>query len=218
MAKSAKATVAEPTVRPARLSRAEAAAKRRRDQNLLLIGAGIFFALLIALVIFLNVRSQQPVAGEDAVSSQGNIHIDPGSPSPLAYNTVPPTSGPHYGNLAAWKVYRPDEPQRYEQVVHNLEDGGVAIYYQCPEGCPEIVDRLTAIVDPLITAGRHVLLLPNNPQWTENGSQPLHQDMGAKVALTAWTRILKLDDVDEAKIRAFIEKYEGIDHHVAGQG
>jgi Protein of unknown function (DUF3105) len=215
MAKPAKATTAEVTARP-RLSRVEAAAKRKRDQNLLLIGGGIFFALLIALVIYLNVRSQQPVAGEEVLSSQGNAHIEPGSPSPLEYNSVPPTSGPHYGNLAAWQVY--SEPQRYEQVVHNLEDGGVVIYYQCPEGCPEIVDQLSAIVQPMISAGRHIVLMPNNPQWTASGSQPLHQDMGAKIALTAWTRLLKIEEVDEAKIRAFIQRYEGVDHHAAGTG
>lgn len=215
MAKPAKATVAETVARP-RLSRAEAAAKRKRDQNLLLIGAGVFFALLIALVIYLNVRSNQPVAGEDVLSSQGNVHIDPGSPSPLEYNSIPPTSGPHYGDLAPWRVH--SEPQRYEQVVHNLEDGGVVIYYQCEDGCPEIVEQLTAIVDPMITAGRHILLMPNDPKWTGTSTQPLHQDMGAKIALTAWTRLLKMDEVDEAKIRAFIQKYEGVDHHAAGQG
>ncbi|MEZ4619774.1 MAG: DUF3105 domain-containing protein [Caldilineaceae bacterium] len=42
--------------------------------------------------------------------------------------------------------------------------------------------------------------------------------MGATIALTAWQHILKLDEVDGDKIRAFIERYEGIDHHVAGIG
>jgi hypothetical protein len=33
------------------------------------------------------------------------------------------------------------------------------------------------------------------------------------IALTAWTRIDKLDDLDERRIVRFIEAYRGIDHH-----
>ncbi len=217
MAKPVKAVApAVSAPRSARVNRQEANAKKRRDQNLLLMGGGAFFVLLIAFVIFLNIRSQQPVAGEEVVSSQGNFHIDKGSPSPIEYNTTPPTSGPHYGDLAAWNIY--NEPERYEQLIHNMEDGGVIVYYQCPDGCPEIVDKLSTIVDPYIRAGRRVLMVPNDPKWTINNSPPLQKDMGAKIALTAWTRILKMNEVDESKIRTFIEKYEGVDHHVAGQG
>jgi hypothetical protein len=99
-----------------------------------------------------------------------------------------------------------------------MEDGGVIIYYQCPEGCPEMVEQLKEIVQPYISAGRHVVLAPNDPNWSINGGQPLHKDMGARIALTAWTRILKMDEVDEDAIRAFIQRYVGIDHHVPGIG
>jgi hypothetical protein len=37
--------------------------------------------------------------------------------------------------------------------------------------------------------------------------------MNAEIALTAWNRILKMDEVDEERIRAFVQKYQGIDHH-----
>lgn len=191
-------------------------AQRRRNQNLILAGVGVVFVILIGFIVYLNVRSAQPVAGESTFDSQGNTHIEFGNPSPITYNSTPPTSGPHYGNLVGWGIY--DEPQRYEHLVHNLEDGGVVVYYQCPEGCPELVKELTDLVQPYITQGRHVVLVPNDPNWTINGSQPLQQDMGARIALTAWQRILKLDEVDSGAIRTFIERYEGIDHHVPGTG
>jgi hypothetical protein len=36
------------------------------------------------------------------------------------------------------------------------------------------------------------------------------------IALTAWTRIDKLDELDERRVVRFIEAYRGIDHHVGG--
>lgn len=194
----------------------EKAAKQRRTQNYMMIAAGAFFVLLIGIVVVLQVRKNMPVVGEESLSSQGNTHIAFGSLSPIPYNSTPPTSGPHYDNLVAWGMY--DEPQRYEHLVHNLEDGGVIVYYQCADGCPEIVDQLKEIVNPYVSRGDHVVLTPNDPAWSINGSQPLHGDMGTMIAVTAWQHILKLDEVDSAKIRSFIEHYEGIDHHVAGIG
>jgi hypothetical protein len=218
MAKQAKATSGATPARPARGARSirqAKAAKKRRDQNLLIGAGAAFIVLLIAVVVFLNVRNSRPVVGEEMLSSQGNYHIEFGSPPAVEYNSTPPSSGPHYGNLAAWNIY--DTPQRYELLLHNLEDGGVIVYYQCEDGCPEMVDQLKTIVEPYLNAGRHVVMAPNDPNWTA-GAGPLHQDMDARIAVVAWTRVLKLDEVDEVKIRTFIDRYEGIDHHVAGIG
>jgi hypothetical protein len=218
MAKQAKAASAVSPAKPARNARSirqAKAAKKRRDQNLLIGAGAAFVVLLIAVVVFLNIRNSRPVAGEEVLSSQGNYHIEFGSPAPIEYNSVPPSSGPHFGNLAAWNIY--DAPQRYELLLHNLEDGGVIVYYQCEDGCPETVEQLRTIVEPYLNAGRHVVMAPNDPNWT-TGAGPLHKDMNARIAVVAWTRVLKLDEVDEVKIRTFIDRYEGIDHHVAGIG
>jgi len=54
----------------------------------------------------------------------------------------PPTSGPHLPYIAPWGVHtRPIQP---ELQVHNLEDGGVLVQYNCE--CPELVAKLSAIV------------------------------------------------------------------------
>lgn len=214
MGKSAKTNVksAPPTaLRSQRSLRQTQAARRRRDQTILLVAGAARFVLLIGLVVFLNIRNRQPVAGEEKFSSQGSYHMPDGGVSPVAYNSTPPTSGPHYSGLAAWRSYT--EPQRYETLLHNLEDGGVIVYYQCPDSCPEMLKQLDEIVTPYLNAGRKVILTPNDPNFRAGNSQPLHQDLGAQIAVVAWQSLLTMDEVDAQQIRAFIDRYEGIDHH-----
>ncbi len=174
-------------------------------------GGALALVILVAVVVWASVRASAPVGSEQRFPTQGNSHIPQGSASPIEYNSVPPTSGPHYPGLAPWDVYT--EPIRYEQLLHNLEDGGVVIYYQCPEGCPELVAQLEELVRPYVDEGRHVVVAPNVPGWTPSGNQPAHKDMGAQIALTAWRVLDKLDAFDAERIRAFIERYEGIDNH-----
>jgi hypothetical protein len=37
--------------------------------------------------------------------------------------------------------------------------------------------------------------------------------MQSRIALTAWTRLDRLEEFDERRIVRFIEAYRGIDHH-----
>ncbi len=149
--------------------------------------------------------AQQPLASDKAaatgpglgVAGQGNAHIDAPLADHVAYNTSPPTSGPHTAYLADWGVHKIPVPQEVQ--VHNLEDGGVMLQYACATPCDELVQQLEALTakyDRLIVA-----------------PYPL---MATKIALTAWQRIETLDDFDEKRITAFIEAYIGKDHHLPG--
>jgi hypothetical protein len=82
-----------------------------------------------------------------------------------------------------------------ELQVHNLEDGGVVVQYNCE--CPDLVAKLGEIVKQY---ERNVVLAP-------------YPTMKSKIALTAWTRIDTLEDFDAKRITRFIEAYRGIDHH-----
>lgn len=165
----------DPLARPSRQELREEAARRRRRQNLFLGGGAVALVAIVALVIYMNIRNTIPVGDEESWPSQGNTHIAQGSASPIEYNTTPPTSGPHYPGLAPWDIYQ--EPVRYEQVVHNMEDGGVIVYYQCEDGCPELLTQLTEVVRPFVDSGRHVLMMPNDPSWSAFGPQSAHKDM-----------------------------------------
>ncbi|MGD8623591.1 MAG: DUF3105 domain-containing protein [Anaerolineae bacterium] len=174
----------------------EVVAARRRQQRIKTIaGAGVA-VLIVGLVVVLAVSRSVNKPGE-TVRDMGNAHIEEGQRSPVAYNSTPPTSGPHYGSLAEWGVH--EEPIADELVVHNLEDGGVGVWYDCPDGCPELVTQLTSVVD-----GYHdgVILAP-------------YPGMDSRIALTAWNRIDKFEAFDEGRIEGFIRAYLGVDHHAS---
>jgi len=148
--------------------------------------------VVVGVVGYFAYRAAANLPGT-AVADQGNRHIQSASDPHEPYNTTPPTSGPHLPYIAPWGVHtRPIPP---ELQVHNLEDGGVLVQYSCD--CPELVDRLRAIVQKY---DRFVILAP-------------YPTMPHRIALTAWTRIDTLEDFDEGRIRRFIEAYRGIDHH-----
>ena len=107
----------------------------------------------------------------------------------------PPVRGIHLQYIADWGVYTVPIP--LELQLHNLKDGGVALQYNCPDGCPDIVAELKKIA-----AGfdKFMLVAP----------YPL---MDAKIALTAWEKLETLDHVDAARITEFIKSNIGINHH-----
>ena len=123
----------------------------------------------------------------------GNEHIQTATDPHEAYNSDPPTSGPHLPYIAPWGIHT--RPIPLELQVHNLEDGGVVVQYNCE--CPELAEKLRAIVRKY---DKHVLLAP-------------YPGMKTRIALTAWTRLDRFEEFDEKRIVRFIEAYRGIDHH-----
>jgi Protein of unknown function (DUF3105) len=69
------------------------------------------------------------------VSSQGNAHIS-GEAVAFRYASDPPTSGPHFSGTARWGIH--DQPISKALQVHNPEDGGVLVRYNCKD-CDELV-------------------------------------------------------------------------------
>jgi hypothetical protein len=94
------------------------------------------------------------------VEDQGQEHVSPGQTHD-AYNSVPATSGPHFGQPLAparWGVHTQHLPD--EVLVHNLEHGYVNVHYNCPDLCPELVAQLSTIVEETGAEGAKVLLSP----------------------------------------------------------
>ena len=166
---------------------------RRRISKSQRTAIAVTVVVLVAIVVgYFAYRAQANLPGTQ-MPDQGNLHI-PSVDSPhVPYNSDPPTSGPHLPYIAPWGVHT--RPIDRELQVHNLEDGGVVVQYNCE--CSEIVAKLKAIVQRY---DKHVVLAP-------------YPGMKPKIALTAWTRIDTMEELDEARVKRFIDAYIGIDHH-----
>ena len=162
------------------------------------VTGGLLAAGIVLWAIMATVFREQP---GQVMQDLGNVHLQSLDEPHDPYNSTPPTSGPHLPLIAPANIYA--EQLLDELQVHNLEDGFVLLQYDCPEGCSDLEEGLGEIVRSYLGEDRLVILAP-------------YAEMGARIALTAWTRIDKFDELDEERVRAFIEAYEGIDHHVRG--
>jgi len=161
-----------------------------RRQRRTLVATGM---VVVAVVVgYFAYRAAANLPGVQ-MPDQGNLHIPTADVAHEPYNSDPPTSGPHLPYIAPWGVHTRPIPQPLQ--VHNLEDGGVLVQYNCE--CAELVEQLRAIVRRY---DRHVILAP-------------YPTMKSRIALTAWTRIDAFDEFDEKRIVRFVKAYRGIDHH-----
>jgi hypothetical protein len=172
-------------------SRGKNSAVRGRGRRLKL-GAALAGVLVVAGAIGWFAYRAAADPGE-RFPDLGNDHIQAASDRHVQYNSDPPTSGPHLPYIAPWGLHT--RPISRELQVHNLEDGGVMVQYNCT--CPELVDKLRGVVSRY---DKYVILAP-------------YADMKSRIALTAWTRLDRLEEFDEKRIVRFIDSYRGLDHH-----
>ena len=117
-------------------------------------------------MVVLAIMSQQP--GE-AVETLGNEHIESVNAEHEAYNTNPPTSGPHTEEVAPWGVS--SDPIADENQIYNLEDGGVVIQYGDGDEPGEVRALATIVRD------YETLILAPRPTLPED-----------QIAVAAWGR------------------------------
>jgi hypothetical protein len=166
------------------------AGRRERLQQFVFRGA----AILLAVGVFggLGWWIFRPRPGL-YVPSQGNAHVV-GDAVGFRYASDPPTSGPHFSGAARWGIH--DQPISKALQVHNLEDGGVLVQYNCMD-CDDMVSRLRDVVR----------------RYTDKVILAPYPGMKYRIALTAWSYIETLEGFEEASILRFFEAYRGIDHH-----
>ena len=189
--------------------------KTRRQRMYLFLASFLAIGLIIGFIapsIFINngsVEALGPLIDDSVDLDAGRGHIAVGGATGT-YHTFPATSGSHYsvasvtlanGNLvsapANWGSYDFFLPDQV--LVHNLEHGGIGLHYDCPSGCPEIIDGL-ATVPP--------------PHWTQFIMSPypgVFADSGFPIVVTGWRHRLYLPDVSEdslERLSEFVRSYQ----------
>jgi hypothetical protein len=112
--------------------------RNRRATLLVAIAALVALAVAGAAAYFLLSRDSKEESVSQAMRNAGctfrtvdaldpGVHISDPDAEPEEWNTDPPTSGPHFGQWVIWGEY--EEPVRLTEAVHNLEHGGIVMYY-----------------------------------------------------------------------------------------
>jgi hypothetical protein len=179
------------------------------------IGAVVLLAALVlgaqALGVFragppavdINLGKYNLVQGEvigQKLPDEGNSHVPTGQK--VTYNQNPPTSGSHWNSAAPpapvpWGIK--DSQQPNEAVVHNLEHGGIVIFWKGLT--QEEIDKLKDLVRLMSNNGLKKIVL-----------EPYADMSDAKIALSAWDWGLKLPGYDDVQIVKFVKShYDGPD-------
>lgn len=130
-------------------------------------------------------RLSKPLVGEK-IEEMKSPHVKLGG-SHEQYNSNPPTSGPHIGGSVAGAGIK-DKPVADEIVVHSLEHGAVVLWYREDIG----EDNLARLKKVFNEARGKKIMVPRD-------------NMDTIIALTSWGYLLKLESVDEDRIKEFIE-------------
>jgi hypothetical protein len=193
----------------------EAALARRLDQGrgaspidmrLLIVGGVLVMGLIVLVIVLLFGGGGSGGVGT-RMPDEGRSHVGQGEiPS---YQSRPATSGPHW-NVAGlapmnWGVYNDPVPE--PAVVHNLEHGGIVIWYQSTASEADIAALTQFTQQQLNTTQSKVILSP----WAG-------ADFGHPIAVTAWNWLLYLDTADIDQVRAFQNDHPANDAPEPGGG
>lgn len=173
---------------------------RTLDWRLLAIGGILVLGLVVLLLVFLfGGPGGDPSSIGQRQADAGRDHIQEGTAGG-SYTSVPATSGPHWSSANSpgpWGVYPSAQPE--ERLLHNLEHGGIVIWYQPAQLDADGLAALTSFVTQQVTTERFkVILVP----W--GGA-----DFGHPIAVTAWNWLLYLDTADIDAVRGFLDDHYG---------
>lgn len=182
--------------------------KQLRDKGWLAIPLGVVILVVTLAVVNSGQRSsalvdtfpsdslgvplppQDPNPPGEQLPDEGREHVPEGQR--VEYNSNPPTSGPHYATWATWGIYA--EAPEDEKLVHNLEHGGIVIYYDPAQIEGQTLDQLKNQVRRLSRQNPRIILTPRD-------------EFEGAIALTAWQYLLRLNDYDADAIDQFYQTH-----------
>jgi hypothetical protein len=186
----------------------------------LLLGIGIVAIVIVAgAVLFLGASSPayacttvlQPQAPATAAPGEtprlgqvtrdlGRSHVATGDS--VTYEFCPPTSGSHYNASRLGPIpalfYAKDDATVPEGWIHNLEHGGMAVLYRCPEGCGADAQASLAALQGQLPASP----LCGFPS-TSNVVVTRFDQLPTPYATVVWGRVFFLQALDVGAITTF---------------
>lgn len=177
------------------------------DWRLLAIGGLLVVGVIVIGLVLLFGSGPNPDAGT-VQADAGREHVTDGTTcrgtdacGADPYSSLPATSGPHWNTPNNWGVY--STPQSESQLIHNLEHGGIVIWYDPGRVDEAGIDELARYVNAQVASGAggrfKFILSP----W--GGEQPLE----SPIAVTAWRYLLPMDEVDTPVIESFAREHYG---------
>lgn len=145
----------------------------------------VVIALILAFGRQQNDRSSRPsiIPLGEVIPILGRTHVPEGTK--VNYNSNPPTSGDHWPQPAEWGIYLSPLPD--EQLVHNLEHGGIWISYKDLDN--DAITKLGALAKKYPQA---VIITPR-------------RENDRKIAVASWGRLDTFDVLDIERIEKFIQ-------------
>lgn len=166
------------------------------DTRLLVIGGILVVGLVVLLVVFVFGKTGESNRVGEPQVDDGRSHVSIGQPGG-PYSSVPATSGPHWDTPTNWGVYTEENPAYEAQIIHNLEHGGIVVWYQPERLDAAGIEALDNWARQQIGTSRFKVIL--SPWFGE--------DFGHAVAATSWTWLLYLDTPDTDQLRAFLDDH-----------
>lgn len=168
------------------------------DWRILLIGGVLLVGaiVLVAVLLFGGQASGGAIGIRQIDDGRGHVTVGAqGGP----YSSVPATSGTHWDTPGQWRVYTVDAPAIEDQMVHNLEHGGVVVWYQPAQLDAAGITALENWVRQQEQTERYKVIVS---PWTG-------QDFGHPVAVTSWDWLLYLDSADVNSVQQFFDAHYG---------
>jgi Protein of unknown function (DUF3105) len=189
---AAKPSKPKPQGRRHRPSAAERAAARRRRRLRIIAWTAAAVLVVGGVVGFAVIRSQAGARavralGVESFANQGQQHLQPGQDY-TAYNSKPPTSGPHSPTAAPCGVSGEPIPNTVQ--VHDLEHGVVMVQYR-----------------PGLDAGQVQALEALGRSYSSHVIVAPYPGLPTPVAATVWTKLMTVDRADTSKLRRFIDQF-----------
>ena len=189
---------------------------------------GVVIIVSIAVLGFWVFNETKPKPGT-LLPDEGRTHIEIGTQ--VQYGTNPPTSGNHYAQWTKWGVY--DAPKDDRNLVHSLEHGYVIISYNCDiqptgwnlipttlaqsasrpmevasESAEQMASAAATLSDNFKSEQCSKLVKDLTDVYNAKGQVRLlvipRANMDARIALTAWRYMEKMNTFDRSKIENFI--------------